>query len=70
MLCQNALLFLIDAPILVYFHGGYWQYLSLELSAHLAKGFYEKGVIVASIGYDPCPKGNHLVLGDVLKTKS
>lgn len=45
-----------DAPILVYFHGGYWQYLSLELSAHLAKGFYEKGVIVASIGYDPCPK--------------
>jgi len=47
-----------DAPILVYIHGGYWQYLSREASAYCVPPMVSKGVIVAVIGYELAPKAS------------
>ncbi|MGI9421231.1 MAG: alpha/beta hydrolase [Geminicoccaceae bacterium] len=43
------------APLLVYFHGGYWQRGDKSIYSFLAVPFVERGANVAIIGYDLCP---------------
>ncbi|MGH1480328.1 MAG: alpha/beta hydrolase [Geminicoccales bacterium] len=43
------------APLIVYFHGGYWQRGDKSIYSFLAVPFTEHGVNVAIIGYDLCP---------------
>lgn len=44
-----------DNPLLVYFHGGYWQRGDKSLYSFLAQPFVERGVSVALVNYDLCP---------------
>ncbi|KAJ8251464.1 hypothetical protein GJAV_G00221630 [Gymnothorax javanicus] len=45
-------------PLVIYFHGGYWQALSKEESGFCAVPLVQKGVAVVAVGYDIAPKGN------------
>jgi arylformamidase len=45
-----------NAPLLVYFHGGYWQRGDKSLYSFIAKPFVESGVDVAVVGYPLCPQ--------------
>ncbi|KAG9337901.1 hypothetical protein JZ751_027554 [Albula glossodonta] len=45
-------------PIVIYIHGGYWQFLSKEESGFMAVPLVQRGVAVAAVGYDIAPKGN------------
>jgi arylformamidase len=42
-------------PILVYFHGGYWQRGDKSVYSFLAEPFVKNGVSVALVNYDLCP---------------
>lgn len=42
-------------PILVFFHGGYWQALDPSSFSHMARGMNAHGSGVAVVGYDLCP---------------
>ncbi|XP_075760277.1 kynurenine formamidase isoform X6 [Pelodiscus sinensis] len=44
-------------PLLLYIHGGYWQFLSKEVSGFAAPPLVTRGVAVAAVGYDVAPKG-------------
>uniref|UniRef100_A0A4W3JXX8 Kynurenine formamidase n=1 Tax=Callorhinchus milii TaxID=7868 RepID=A0A4W3JXX8_CALMI len=44
--------------LLIYFHGGYWQLLSKDLSGFMVPPLVKAGVVVVSVGYDLAPKGN------------
>uniref|UniRef100_A0A8C7X3G1 Arylformamidase n=2 Tax=Oryzias sinensis TaxID=183150 RepID=A0A8C7X3G1_9TELE len=48
----------LDLNLVIYIHGGYWQFLSKEESGFLAVPLTEKGVVVVAVGYDIAPKGN------------
>ncbi|XP_057700030.1 kynurenine formamidase isoform X2 [Corythoichthys intestinalis] len=48
----------LDVPLVIYFHGGYWQFLSKEESGFMAVPLIEKGVVVVAVGYDIAPRGN------------
>ncbi len=55
---QAADIFLTDkpnAPVLIYFHGGYWRGGSKEENSHFAPAFVKAGVTVVLVGYDLCP---------------
>jgi len=43
------------APVLIYFHGGYWQRGDKSLYSFLAEPFVAAGVNVVVVGYDLCP---------------
>lgn len=43
------------APVLVYFHGGYWRSGGKEQNAHFADLFVARGATVVVAGYDLCP---------------
>lgn len=43
------------APLLAFIHGGYWQSLSKEVFAFVARGFVDAGIAVANIGYPLAP---------------
>lgn len=45
-----------NAPLAMFIHGGYWRALDPKFHSHVAKGLYERGVIVAVAGYDLCPQ--------------
>jgi arylformamidase len=45
-----------DAPLLVYFHGGYWQELSKNESLFAAPGCVANGIAFAAIEYALAPK--------------
>uniref|UniRef100_A0A3P9H3L9 Arylformamidase n=1 Tax=Oryzias latipes TaxID=8090 RepID=A0A3P9H3L9_ORYLA len=47
----------LDLNLVIYIHGGYWQFLSKEESGFLAVPLIEKGVVVVAVGYDIAPKG-------------
>ncbi|KAK9966975.1 hypothetical protein ABG768_004050 [Culter alburnus] len=47
-----------DLPLVIYFHGGYWQFLSKDESGFLAVPLVQKGVVVVAVGYSIAPKGN------------
>ena len=44
-----------EAPVLLYFHGGYWRGGSKEENCHLAELFVKAGAAVAVVEYDLCP---------------
>jgi arylformamidase len=44
-----------EAPVLVYFHGGYWQRGDKSIYSFLASPYIKAGVNVVVIGYDLCP---------------
>ncbi|XP_036391485.1 kynurenine formamidase [Megalops cyprinoides] len=48
----------IDLPLVIYLHGGYWQFLSKEESGFMAVPLAQKGVVVVAVGYDTAPKGD------------
>lgn len=45
-----------QAPVLVYFHGGYWQRGDKSIYSFLAEPFVAKGVNVVVVGYTLCPE--------------
>ncbi|KAM9769082.1 kynurenine formamidase isoform 2-T2 [Menidia menidia] len=47
----------LDVDLVVYLHGGYWQFLSKEESGFMAVPLLDKGVVVVAVGYDIAPKG-------------
>ena len=44
-----------NAPVLIYFHGGYWQRGDKSIYSFLATPYIAAGVNVVVIGYDLCP---------------
>ena len=44
-----------NAPVLVYFHGGYWQRGDKSIYSFLATPYVVAGVNVVVVGYDLCP---------------
>ncbi|XP_061736882.1 kynurenine formamidase isoform X1 [Nerophis ophidion] len=59
----------LDMPLVVYLHGGYWQFLSKEESGFMAVPLVDKGVVVVAVGYDVAPKGNmDLMVSQVRKS--
>ncbi|KAG9334550.1 hypothetical protein JZ751_007486 [Albula glossodonta] len=48
----------LDLPLVIYLHGGYWQFLSKEESGFMAVPLVQKGVVVVAVGYETAPKGN------------
>ncbi|KAK7118963.1 hypothetical protein R3I94_020969 [Phoxinus phoxinus] len=47
-----------DLPLVIYLHGGYWQFLSKDESGFLAPPLVQKGVVVVAVGYSTAPTGN------------
>ncbi|PIK49643.1 putative kynurenine formamidase [Apostichopus japonicus] len=47
-----------DAPLLVYFHGGYWQFLSAASHGLVARHIVPHGAIVALVSYTIAPQGS------------
>jgi arylformamidase len=45
-----------NAPVLLYFHGGYWRSGSKEQNCHFAELFVKAGAAVAVVEYDLCPQ--------------
>lgn len=45
-----------DAPLLLFFHGGYWQRNAKEGFASMADGALARGIDVAVAGYTLCPE--------------
>ncbi len=45
----------VDAPTLIYFHGGYWQRGDKAIYSFIATPFVADGVNVVVMGYDLCP---------------
>ncbi|XP_035683243.1 kynurenine formamidase-like isoform X2 [Branchiostoma floridae] len=56
-----------DAPIFVYIHGGYWQFLSKDQSAFMATTLTAVGVMVVAVDYDIAPKGTLDVMVDQVR---
>ncbi|XP_056892821.1 kynurenine formamidase isoform X1 [Takifugu flavidus] len=48
----------LDVDLVIYLHGGYWQFLSKEESGFMAVPLVDKGVVVVAVDYDIAPKGN------------
>lgn len=44
-----------SAPVLIYFHGGYWQRGDKSVYSFLARPFVENGVSVILVNYNLCP---------------
>lgn len=51
------------APVLLYFHGGYWRGGAKEQNCHFAELFTGAGAAVAVAGYDLCPS---VTVGDIV----
>jgi arylformamidase len=45
-----------NAPVLLYFHGGYWRSGGKEQNCHFAELFVKAGAAVAVVEYDLCPQ--------------
>ncbi|XP_034646277.1 kynurenine formamidase isoform X1 [Trachemys scripta elegans] len=45
-------------PLVLYIHGGYWQFLSKEVSGFIAPPLVTQGIAVVAVGYDVAPKGH------------
>ncbi|XP_051889118.1 kynurenine formamidase [Pristis pectinata] len=61
--CEKLDIYLPPNPttapaLLIYFHGGYWQMLSKELSGFMVPPLVRAGVIVVAVDYVLAPKGN------------
>ena len=53
-----------EAPVLLYFHGGYWRGGSKEENCHLVDLFVKAGAAVAVAEYDLCP---HVTVADIVR---
>jgi arylformamidase len=53
-----------DAPLHVFFHGGYWRSLSNKEFSFVARGLVEAGVSVAVVNYALCPS---VTLGELVR---
>lgn len=59
----------LDMPLVIYIHGGYWQFLSKEESGFMAVPLVSKGVVVVAVDYDIAPKGTmDLIVSQVRKS--
>nr|XP_057902154.1 kynurenine formamidase [Doryrhamphus excisus] len=59
----------LDVPLVIYIHGGYWQFLSKDESGFMAVPLVGKGVVVVAVGYDIAPRGNmDLMVSQVRKS--
>ncbi|KAL5010754.1 hypothetical protein ScPMuIL_013059 [Solemya velum] len=47
-----------DAPIFVYIHGGYWQFLGRESSSFMVTPLAKAGAVVVTIGYTIAPEAS------------
>ncbi|XP_073166287.1 kynurenine formamidase isoform X3 [Lepidochelys kempii] len=45
-------------PLVLYIHGGYWQFLSKEVSGFITPPLVTQGIAVVAVGYDLAPKGH------------
>ncbi len=45
-----------NAPLVLFIHGGYWRALEPSMHSHLAAGVNARGLAMAVVGYDLCPK--------------
>ncbi len=52
------------APVLIYFHGGYWRGGSRQENAHFAPMLVNAGVTLVVLGYDLCP---NVTVADIVK---
>ena len=52
-----------DGPVVVFFHGGYWQALDGSSFSHCARGLNAHGISVAVPTYDLCPT---VTVGDIV----
>ena len=52
---------IIDSPILIYLHGGYWQWGSVFSSSFMADNFTKKGITLVALGYNIAPACNFLL---------
>ncbi|MED6238490.1 hypothetical protein ATANTOWER_023045 [Ataeniobius toweri] len=48
----------LDVNLVIYIHGGYWQFLSKEESGFMAVPLIDKDVVVVAVGYTIAPKGD------------
>ncbi|KAJ8263775.1 hypothetical protein GJAV_G00141150 [Gymnothorax javanicus] len=48
----------LDLPLVIYLHGGYWQFLSKEESGFIALPLVQKDVAVVAVGYDTASGGS------------
>ncbi|KAM9296768.1 kynurenine formamidase [Gastrophryne carolinensis] len=56
-------------PLLVYIHGGYWQFLSKEESGFMAPPLVSRGIAVMAMDYDIAPKGDmELIVSQVRRS--
>jgi arylformamidase len=46
----------VQGPFAMFLHGGYWRSLEPKMFSHMARGLNARGICVAVIGYDLCPK--------------
>ncbi|MHA7879870.1 MAG: alpha/beta hydrolase [Saccharospirillum sp.] len=53
-----------DAPLHVFFHGGYWRSLSARHFGYVARALVEKDINVAVINYELCPK---VTIGEIVR---
>ncbi|XP_061471854.1 kynurenine formamidase isoform X2 [Rhineura floridana] len=44
-------------PLVLYIHGGYWQFMSKDVSGFAAWPLTTRGIALAAVGYDVAPKG-------------
>ena len=56
-----------QAPLLIYFHGGYWQRCDKDMFSFIAAPFVSKGVDVAIVGYPLCPQVTLTALVDSIR---
>ena len=57
-----------SAPVLLYFHGGYWFRGDKSLYSFLAKPFLEAGINLVVIGYDLCPDVSIIEISEQCRT--
>lgn len=58
-----------ECPLVIYLHGGYWQFLSKEESGFMAVPLVSRGVAVVAVDYTIAPKGNmDLMVSQVRKS--
>ncbi|KAM4751195.1 kynurenine formamidase [Anableps anableps] len=59
----------LDISLVIYIHGGYWQFLSKEESGFMAVPLIDKNVVVVAVDYNIAPKGNmDLMVSQVRKS--
>ena len=51
---------IVDAPIFVFIHGGYWQEFHKDYAGFPITSLVSKGIKVIIAGYDLCPQGKKL----------